>query len=251
MEEILYYKMGSSCLPVIKYTNKVHVEPPHVHIRRQLEEYVLYFLLSGDMYLKEGKRDYHLEAGDMLILDPRLEHRGTKAAACTYFYIHFYQEQLEECHTTADTIKNEALARRFASLQTDECTIRNMPSDPLLLPKHLHISKPGVLLHMTELLEQITASHYNKLEYFRLQTGCLFMEFLLAASRELTDSFLLEGDSTFTARSTKIIYDIMTFFQSSYAGDITGCLIEQKYGCNYDYINRLFKKATGKHCWLI
>ena len=38
----------------------------------------------------------------------------------------------------------------------------------------------------------------------------------------------------------------MTFFQSSYAGDITGCLIEQKYGCNYDYINRLFKKATGK-----
>ena len=246
MEEILYYKMGSSCLPVIKYTNKVHVEPPHVHIRRQLEEYVLYFLLSGDMYLKEGKRDYHLEAGDMLILDPRLENRGTKAAACTYFYIHFYQEQLEECHTTTDTIKNEALARRFASLQTDECTIRNMPSDPLLLPKHLHISKPGILLHTTELLEQITASHYNKLEYFRLQTGCLFMEFLLAASRELTDSFLLEGDSTFTARSTKIIYDIMTFFQSSYAGDITGCLIEQKYGCNYDYINRLFKKATGK-----
>ncbi len=95
---------------------------------------------------------------------------------------------------------------------------------------------------MTELLEQITASHYNKLEYFRLQTGCLFMEFLLAASRELTDSFLLEGDSTFTARSTKIIYDIMTFFQSEkLCGGYHWLPDRAKYGCNYDYINRLLK----------
>ena len=37
MEELLYYKMDSTCMPVVKLTNKVHVEQQHVHIRRQLE----------------------------------------------------------------------------------------------------------------------------------------------------------------------------------------------------------------------
>lgn len=246
MEELLYYKMDSTCMPVVKFTNKVHVEPPHVHIRRQLEEFVLYFVLSGDMYLREGERDYQLGSGDMLLLDPRREHRGIRAADCTYFYIHFYHDRLEECRASADDIKNQALACRFASLQADECAIRKLPAAPILLPKHMHVSRPGTILHLTELLEQVKGSHYNKLEHFQLNTGCLFLEFLLGMSRELTESFLLEGDATLTARSTRIIYDILTFFQSGYADEITGSLIEQKYGCNYDYINRLFKKATGK-----
>lgn len=136
-------------MPVVKFTNKVSVKPPHIHIKRQTEEFILYFVLSGEMYLKEGSREYALKPGDMLILDPHLVHCGTRASSCTYFYIHFYHDRMAEC-------------------------------------------------------------------------------------------------SGLTGRSTRIIHDILTFFQGSYPEEITSALIEQKYGCNYDYINRLFKKATGK-----
>ena len=110
----------------------------------------------------------------------------------------------------------------------------------------MHIGQPGAVMQLTELLEQIKASHYNHLEHFQLNTGCLFLQFLILLSRELTDSCLYEENSGLTGRSTRIIHDILTFFQSSYTEEITSALIEQKYGCNYDYINRLFKKATGK-----
>lgn len=246
MEDFLFYKMDSTCMPVVKFTNKVSVKPPHIHIKRQTEEFILYFVLSGEMYLKEGSREYALKPGDMLILDPHLVHCGTKASSCTYFYIHFYHDRMTECSGPEELVKNELVSSRFAALQTDECTIRKNPASSILLPKHMHVGQPGAVMQLTELLEQIKASHYNHLEHFQLNTGCLFLQFLILLSRELTDSCLYEENSELTGRSTRIIHDILTFFQSSYAEEITSALIEQKYGCNYDYINRLFKKATGK-----
>lgn len=246
MEDFLFYKMDSTYMPVVKFTNKVSVKPPHIHIKRQTEEFILYFVLSGEMYLKEGSREYALKPGDMLILDPHLVHCGTKASSCTYFYIHFYHDRMAECSGPEELVKNELVSSRFAALQTDECTIRKNPASSILLPKHMHIGQPGAVMQLTELLEQIKASHYNHLEHFQLNTGCLFLQFLILLSRELTDSCLYEENSGLTGRSTRIIHDILTFFQSSYTEEITSALIEQKYGCNYDYINRLFKKATGK-----
>lgn len=250
MEDFLFYKMDSTCMPVVKFTNKVSVKPPHIHIKRQTEEFILYFVLSGEMYLKEGSREYALKPGDMLILDPHLVHCGTKASSCTYFYIHFYHDRMTECSGPEELVKNELVSSRFAALQTDECTIRKNPASSILLPKHMHIGQPGAVMQLTELLEQIKASHYNHLEHFQLNTGCLFLQFLILLSRELTDSCLCEENSGLTGRSTRIIHDILTFFQSSYTEEITSALIEQKYGCNYDYINRLFKKATGKRSLL-
>ena len=123
-------------MPVVKFTNKVSVKPPHIHIKRQTEEFILYFVLSGEMYLKEGSREYALKPGDMLILDPHLVHCGTKASSCTYFYIHFYHDRMAECSGPEELVKNELVSSRFAALQTDECSIRKNPASSILLPKH-------------------------------------------------------------------------------------------------------------------
>ena len=160
-------------MPVVKFTNKVSVKPPHIHIKRQTEEFILYFVLSGEMYLKEGSREYALKPGDMLILDPHLVHCGTKASSCTYFYIHFYHDRMTECSGPEELVKNELVSSRFAALQTDECSIRKNPASPILLPKHMHIGQPGAVMQLTELLEQIKASHYNHLEHFQLNTRCV------------------------------------------------------------------------------
>ena len=130
-------------MPVVKFTNKVSVKPPHIHIKRQTEEFILYFVLSGEMYLKEGSREYALKPGDMLILDPHLVHCGTKASSCTYFYIHFYHDRMAECSGPEELVKNELVSSRFAALQTDECSIRKNPASSILLPKHMHIGQPG------------------------------------------------------------------------------------------------------------
>ena len=85
MENMLYYQMNSEYLPVVIYTDKVTIEPPYVHMRRKTDEFILYYVVSGEMYLNEGNRQFILKTNDMMILDPNWEHYGTKATTCTFF----------------------------------------------------------------------------------------------------------------------------------------------------------------------
>ena len=59
-------------------------------------------------------------------------------------------------------------------------------------------------------------------------------------------SGILYRDTSATTRSTYIIYDMLNFFHNHYYEDISGSFLEEKYDCNFDYINRIFKKTTGK-----
>ena len=96
-------------------------------------------------------------------------------------------------------------------------------------------------MQLTELLERIKASPLQSSGAFSAEYRVPVSSVSHSSVTELTDSCLYEENSGLIGRSTRIIQDILTFFQSSYTEEITSALIEQKYGCNYDYINRLFK----------
>lgn len=245
MENILLYKMGSETLPRVKYVDKMVVEPPHVHIRRKTEEFILYYVLSGEMHLNEGTRQYVLKPDDMLILDPTLEHYGTKATACTYFYIHFHHNKMMECSEKADRLENTLIDNRLTSLKTHECGTREDGSLDILLPKSAHISAASSVTNLISNLHKLRDSHYNRLEYFELKSSSIFLDIIITLSRELTSNYVYNDNSVLTARSTQKIHDLLTFFQSDYASEISGKSIEERYNCNFDYLNRTFKHATG------
>lgn len=245
MDSMLYYRMDSTALPAVKYVDKVTVEPPHVHIRRQLEEFVLYYVLSGEMCLSEDDRQYVLQPNDMVILDPGREHYGTRSTACTYYYVHFYHQGTAECSGPMERLKDDLVDGRLASLQTKRCDIREVGTHWVLLPKHMHIAQSGAAIRLIDTLQRLRASHHDRLEYYTLNTGAIFLEFLIAISRELTSSFLYCDNTASTTRSTRMVHDLLSFFQGNYDTEITGQRIEEAFHCNYDYLNRMFKKATG------
>ncbi|MDF2872394.1 MAG: araC 4 [Anaerocolumna sp.] len=245
MENMLYYRMGSGHLPRVRYIDQVTVKPPHVHMRRKTEEFILYYIISGEMYINEGNRSYILRTDDMLILDPNLEHYGTKTAECTYFYIHFYHDEMKEHQEEKEIIKKLLKDHRLTSLKTHECEINERRIYDIILPKYYHINQPAASSALIELLYQLRESHHNHLEYFQLKTGSIFLEFMIALSRELTSGFLYSDSSLSATRSTRMIYDLLAFFQDNYASEISSKSIEEKLGCNFDHINRMFKKATG------
>ncbi len=245
METMLYYQMNSEFLPKVKYIDEVTVKPPHIHVRRKTEEFILYYVLSGEMHINEENRQYILKPDDMLILDPHLEHYGTKTAACTYFYIHFYHNKMEESSGNSLLIKDSLINHRLASLKSYECEIKEMGFYNIILPKFLHISQSSAAASLIGTLHKLRESHHNQLEHFQLRTSSIFLELLINLSRELTSSFLYLNSPVSTTRSTQMIYDLLSFFQINYASEITGKSIEKSFNCNFDYINRMFKKATG------
>ena len=245
MEDMLFYRINSEFLPVVKYVEQVSVEPPQIHIRRKAEEFILYYILDGEMHINEGDRPFLLRQDDMLLLDPHYEHYGTKAAACTYFYIHFYHRKMAECAGNRGEIRNELVDYRLASLKSTECEKKETGFYDFVLPKQLHVSQPSSSISLIDMLRALREAHHNHLEHYQLKASCILMEFLLALSRELTSGLLYGDTSAPSARSTRMIHDLLSFFQSHYASRITGKSLEGTFGCSYDYMNRTFKKATG------
>jgi YesN/AraC family two-component response regulator len=242
MKPMLHYRINGSQLPKVIFMEKVTVAPPHVHIRRQTDEFILYYVLAGEMHISEGNRHFVLKPNDFLILDPHQEHYGTKATTCTYFYIHFLHNQMEECTESIDTLKNELIANRLTALKTHECHPVADTSSTIMVPKTFH-SKPTSAL--VNILHKLREAHHNRLEYYQLITSAILLELLVTMSREFTASFLFSEHSIPKTRSTRMIHDLLSHFQTNYASDISGATIEERYNCNFDYLNRMFKQATG------
>ena len=80
----MYYEINANILPQIRLVDTAVLEPPYVHRRRQPDEYILYIMKQGVLYLKEGPKEYELREGDILLLDTEFVHEGLKASECEY-----------------------------------------------------------------------------------------------------------------------------------------------------------------------
>ena len=132
------------------------IKPPYVHFRRQHFEYILYYILSGEMFLTEGEVKYHLKENDFLLLEPTREHVGRKSSKCRFCYVHF---------------------------SWGELTIDKKDSQDI---------------------------------------------------------------QTFQGKAKQIIPELAEYLEQSYASDISGDMIQEKFHYHFDYLNRQFKKWTGE-----
>ena len=72
----MFYRMDPGILPAVRLADSVVIEPPYVHKRRKADEYILYLIKRGVMYLQEDGAPLTLQAGDLCILDRPVRTRG-------------------------------------------------------------------------------------------------------------------------------------------------------------------------------
>lgn len=218
MIKSIYFKMTKNEMPVVSLADFADIKPPYVHFRRKYHEYILYYILSGELYLTEGNTAYTLEENDFILLDPSREHVGRGTSECRFLYVHF-SFPFEEIH------KEDA--------------------DHVLIPKHHHAESTETILSCRTLSEKIVSTYHNRSIYYEKQTACYVYELLLMIAREHTMGIHVEKAKIHGA-ARKIIPDLIPFLNQSYAMDISSEQIELRYHYNFDYLNRQFKKWTGQ-----
>ena len=65
-------------LPKIIYANDIDNNYEFIHFQRQPMEFVLFYIVKGNMYIEENGKKYHLTQGDYIILDPKRCQKVTK-----------------------------------------------------------------------------------------------------------------------------------------------------------------------------
>ena len=211
MNNKTYYKMNSNVIPQINLINIANIEPPYIHFKRKADEFIMYYIISGEMYLEENSIKYILKPGDIIILDPNYEHFGIKSSKCTYAYIHFTHSDILESYDYLETLKPILLSERISSLSITP--FKESPN--IILPKYFHSNNNVFNSTLLYDINKIIRSSKNKLEHYLLQGNCMFLELLINISREFV-TYLLSDSSIKTLKSQKIIQDLLSFFNEYY-----------------------------------
>jgi hypothetical protein len=132
----MYYNMNPNILPKICLLNTAVINPSYVHRKRRADEYIIYIIKNGEMFIKENDIDYRLVQGDVLILDPEYRHEGIKASYCEYYYIHFRHDDMKrECAKVVEEKENVWTMIRNHALQSNSFSYEMYETERLLLPK--------------------------------------------------------------------------------------------------------------------
>ena len=240
----MFYRMNPRILPSVRLADSVVIEPPYVHRRRKADEYIVYLIKKGVMYLEEDGRAVTLQPGDVFVLDPRFTHVGVKASWCEYFYVHFRHPEIEPFEEEKG-FQKLLLENRQESIQSDIFSYEKCEGQSLYLPKHYHMADYSSLVKVTELLNEAVENNTTQLENYKTMLACKILEAFVEIGRSYVSTETVAYVEE-QPRSYRNVQEMLNYLNREYAGDITGQLLEKELGGNFDYMNRTFKKVTGQ-----
>ncbi|MFD2330534.1 AraC family transcriptional regulator [Cohnella sp. GCM10020058] len=230
-------------VPSIRVAGFVSYRTPWLHFKRKTDEYILYFIKSGELHLAENGTAFRLKRGEAVLLEPGYEHEGLEKHACDYYYIHFSHPDIRrQDDEDGDTV---ARARR-TMLQQEPATGEDggdRGDARYYLPKFMSFAgKPYVHQALHALGELLQLS--GRRQYNRHLTALKFAELLVGLGRQhLLEALADSGGHG--ARALVKVNALLEYIHRNYAQRITGEEIARDLGGNFDYLNRVFRQTTG------
>lgn len=242
----MYFSFNSTLLPHISFMNKCTTANQWKHPKRTATEYVLFIILSGEMYLQEDENKYILQQDDYIFLQPGHTHFGYKASQCEYYYIHFPENCLIgwDCHEIPQIIhlitENNKLAYQGDPFSDDLYT-----KYKLFVPKDRHIYSHSALQQIGMYMDEIILLEKKQLSHYKLVCSSLFIQILILISRDFVSHLFPEHQHNLSSANTQKIYALINYIHINYAEQITSKQISEYFDVNFDSLNRLFKQKTG------
>ncbi len=220
MNHPLYYFLSSSSLPIVSLCDTAHIKPPYLHFKRRSQEYIFYYIRSGRLVIREDKREYDFTAGDYILLDPAFEHEGLLSTTCRFTYLHFTHKSLSLL-SNPDRDSSQAL---------------------LLFPKSGKIHTGELSEELNSLLSRLESVTQQTPEEAFLKSSLACQLFALLA---IHDKRSLVRASASRSRSGEYAMALKSYLSSEYGSPINSHSIEAAFHCNFDYLNRCFKREAG------
>lgn len=230
----------------VRLINSVAINPPYIHLKRKVNEYIIYVIKKGKMYIKENNVRYVLKQGDFFLLDSDYVHEGYKASECEYYYIHFQYGKLHKLeYNTEEELTLSILSKRNESLKSDPFSYDTNEQERVVFPKYFNFINYNDFIKVCCLLDEAAAHNKNPLDNYKLLCSLKVLEVLLETYR----SYAISCTRCLTSKVPKSyskVHIILNYININYADKITSKTIEEISASNFDYMNRIFKQFTGK-----
>ena len=234
---LLTYDTG--ILPGVRMMGRIRYHEPWCHFARTIDEHILYVVRDGDMYLEEDGVEMHLRAGDCLLLEPNLPHRGFRAASCDYYYAHFTHPRLCWAADDAKALADAMETRRQSLLHYNLDVID--PTDPTIcLPKRSSAAN----IDYRTIFHSAVEVYTRREEQYKRFVSTELHRFLMLYAHEYLNSVCAAGTPG-RRKSDVAVEGLIRYLNGNYAQDVTSAGIEERFEMNFDYLNRIFARETG------
>ncbi len=240
-----FYCIPSDGLIRVRFVDQTIINPPYIHTKRKAGEYIVYIIKHGEMRLREDREILTLKPGDFCILDKDRTHEGLKATECDYYYIHFSYPEFRLIQEPGDEIMKRLLHTRQDTLKSNPFSYEKCEDNLLYLPKYWHMPNKADWVKIEVLVQQAIQENYHSLENHKVLCALRIQEAFIEISRSFVTAWQEEYSKQLPGYYTKV-QEILEWINKEYAQEITGDLLEVKFGKNFDYMNRIFKKAIGQ-----
>ncbi|MGB8452345.1 MAG: AraC family transcriptional regulator [Anaerocolumna sp.] len=238
----MLFSYDTEILPQVRFIGRIKYTQPWVHFQRVTDEYILYFIRSGEMYLKEGDKRYILKKGDIFLFEPNIPHVGYQKAVCDYYYIHFKHFTLKKVLPDQEKASMQELTeKRLLSLASFNLDTGNVTDSITYLPKQFLLQNQ----EFQTILKQAVDVYNKREEHYKRMASTQLHLFLLYVAHEYLVYKNSKSNMPHLRKSEVAAEKIIHYLNSNYSQKISSHFIERQFEVNFDYINRVFTEMTG------
>jgi len=237
----MVFSLKSNHVPLIRFIGEISYKEPWTHFTKKANEYIIYIIKKGKLYIEEDGIKYILTKNDFFLFEPGKIHSGYQASICEYVYIHFTYDHLKPI-----SIKNEKdffdeLQIRRYKAYTSNCLLSSYPNDSICyIEKHYKLNN---YTYYQVLLRETIDNYGIHHENYKELVSCELLIMLINISREYASS-KIEAQKNNNKPFT-LARDVLNFLNTDYSTKLTSTDISDRFESNFDYLNRCFKKMTG------
>ncbi len=129
-KEFIYHWCGKFVAPEESWT----------HLTRVLQDYELFVVTEGTLYIGTDQKDYTVNTGEYLLMPPNKFEHGTRSSYCSFYWMHFGYNKEQNNHELQKTAGSADLTYVPGSLLIPEQGKLTSPDRIIILMKQLQDS---------------------------------------------------------------------------------------------------------------
>ncbi len=219
---------------IYNWTGKFEAPTPEwSHLTRTLYDYELILVTKGILYIQSDNTKYEISVGEYIIMPPLTLQRGWKSSDCSFYWLHFAQNEGEVMTYPPECANDEYRI----------CLNGQIRTRYLILPLTGIVPAYERLIILFKQLQDCEKRYQNK-SYDDFCTTSLLLEL----KSQLKP---LNGNTSKSKDKKQLCDDIIDYIHWHISEPVTVSQIADYYGYNPKYLSTLFKSITGnslKNC---
>ena len=202
------------------------------HMERIIDNYEIIIMNKGTMYIQQDEEKYELKEGDILLLEPGLNHKGYDFSnkGTSFYWVHFYCN--EACLISPIDAASEIL------IAQNNPYFNGLNSSILLpiLARNLNMDRIKVLFR--QLLHLSQSNYYTNLSVNYILTSLLI---------EITEQVILDFKTSVKRNipEVDVLPQILQWIKIHLTKNISLKDVAYEFNFSKEYLARYFKKRMG------